>query len=115
MFTLRGSKLYVVHGFIWLQMKPKSWFSSSAFTTSHSSGGPRLEQTLLCTFGYKMDTSVVVPEDGLCDFTLYDSVFKNYTYNLETPYEDSLQHFLSFASQHVKTQYGVAFSFIPEE
>ncbi|KAH7945491.1 hypothetical protein HPB49_011406 [Dermacentor silvarum] len=63
-----------------------------------------LKPTLLCTVNHFTNRSVVAPDDGLCDFTFYDSFFKDETYDLAAPYKDSFNHFLELAAHHVKTQ-----------
>ncbi|KAK8784036.1 hypothetical protein V5799_009600 [Amblyomma americanum] len=87
--------------------------TSTKTTTTESE--PQLKQSLLCTVNHFVKPSMVPPDDGLCDITLYDSFFKNGTYNLGPPYDDSFQHFLEFAAQHVKTEYGAAFAYAYKE
>ncbi|KAL1481941.1 hypothetical protein MTO96_015255 [Rhipicephalus appendiculatus] len=50
--------------------------------------------TLLCTVNQFVNRSVVAPDDGLCEFTFYDSFFEDKTYDLAAPYKDSFNYFL---------------------
>ncbi|KAH7959971.1 hypothetical protein HPB49_015744 [Dermacentor silvarum] len=74
---------------------------------------PMDPQVLMCTYGAKTNASTVFPNDGMCDFIFFDSVYKNDRNFLADSdnFDVDLQHFLSVIPKYSKTTFGVGFAF----
>ncbi|XP_050031706.3 uncharacterized protein [Dermacentor andersoni] len=66
---------------------------------------------LICTFGELTSEATVVPEDGLCDYTFYDSLQKEGGSKLAGPFEPGFERFLEITARHSKTEYGVGLDY----
>nr|XP_050031705.2 uncharacterized protein LOC126527904 [Dermacentor andersoni] len=67
---------------------------------------------LICTVGDGLKLSMIFPDDGLCDYTFFDSLEKQRGATLAGPYTDVLKRFLDASSKSVKTQYGAGFDYV---
>ncbi|XP_065292069.1 uncharacterized protein [Dermacentor albipictus] len=79
-------------------------------TPSHSARAS-LRGALVCTVGIKLNRSVALPEDGLCDFTFFDSLQRNGLNELGGPFEENFRHFAESAARHTNTEYGAGFDY----
>ncbi|XP_077497177.1 uncharacterized protein LOC144107837 isoform X2 [Amblyomma americanum] len=70
-----------------------------------------LRGSLVCTVGVKLNRSLPLPDDGLCDFTFFDSLQRDGANELGGPFEDNFRHFLRHAAEHATTDYGVGFDY----
>ncbi|XP_049513972.1 uncharacterized protein LOC119431736 [Dermacentor silvarum] len=75
------------------------------------SARPSLRGALVCTVGTKLNRSMALPEDGLCDFTFFDSLQKNGLNELSGPFEENFRHFVESAARHTNTEYGAGFDY----
>ncbi|XP_065301972.2 uncharacterized protein [Dermacentor albipictus] len=72
---------------------------------------PMPKSPLICTFGELTSEATVVPEDGLCDYTFYDSLQKQGGSKLAGPFEPGFERFLEISARHSKTEYGVGLDY----
>ncbi|KAH6936510.1 hypothetical protein HPB50_018587 [Hyalomma asiaticum] len=73
-----------------------------------TTGKSLLSGTLLCTMAaVHFSSTFVFPADGLCDIITFNSLFVNGGNTLSPPYDDDLSNFLSTASGHRITEYGI--------
>lgn len=85
-------------------------------TTSTTTAGPRpLSRALFCTFGTKTTRNTRFPDNGLCDFIFYDSMYKN-GYNFvdqKNPFTADLEAVFTQAQsgRYTRTQFGLGFAF----
>ncbi|KAK8769747.1 hypothetical protein V5799_013788 [Amblyomma americanum] len=68
-------------------------------------------KSLLCTYGVKLDSTMVFPPDGLCDFVFFDSLYKNDTNKLDGPYSPNFDYFLIQAKKSSVTTYGAGLDY----
>ncbi|KAL3185815.1 hypothetical protein MRX96_028701 [Rhipicephalus microplus] len=70
-------------------------------------------QSVLCTFGSRTNYGTIFPADGLCDYIVYDSIYKNNKNPLIANWDYDLYSILSKAQKTdmTKTQFGLGFAF----
>ncbi|XP_075559750.1 uncharacterized protein LOC142591308 [Dermacentor variabilis] len=69
-------------------------------------------QRLLCTIGSTLNSSKMFPEDGLCDYMFYDSVYKRGPAPFEpNNVEAALSIFLGERPNMKDTKFGIGFSY----
>ncbi|XP_077491616.1 uncharacterized protein LOC144102177 [Amblyomma americanum] len=71
------------------------------------------ERPLVCTMGSKISTGAMFPDDGLCDYIFYDSIYKNRRNLLLNPrkFGNDLRIFLDSYSKYKITAFGLGFAF----
>ncbi|KAL1442990.1 hypothetical protein MTO96_030486 [Rhipicephalus appendiculatus] len=72
---------------------------------------PSLRGALVCTVGTKLNRSMALPADGLCDFTFFDSLQRDGVNELAGPFEENFRHFAEHAARHTATEYGAGFDY----
>ncbi|XP_037523764.2 uncharacterized protein LOC119400958 [Rhipicephalus sanguineus] len=77
-----------------------------------SSRRPRIgnvDEPLVCTMGAKINSTQMFPPDALCDYILYDSLYKGYTDPLLAPrgFDASLSAFVDAYPTYQATAFGV--------
>lgn len=70
-----------------------------------------LSQSLICTFGTKLNPTTVFPPDGLCDFIFFDSLYQNGTNKLDGDSSPNFMYFMEKAMEHNETTFGVGLDF----
>ncbi|XP_037520704.2 uncharacterized protein LOC119397343 [Rhipicephalus sanguineus] len=65
---------------------------------------------LVCVYGSGFNESLEFPEEGLCDLTVFDSLYKDDRNPWPEPDKD-LRHFLSAARRQRKSQFGLSFDY----
>ncbi|XP_070380398.1 uncharacterized protein [Dermacentor albipictus] len=69
-------------------------------------------QRLLCTIGSTLNSSDMIPEDGLCDYMFYDSVYKRGPAQFEpNNVEAALSIFLGERPNMNDTKFGIGFAY----
>ncbi|XP_049276166.1 uncharacterized protein LOC119406785 [Rhipicephalus sanguineus] len=76
---------------------------------------PSLRGALVCTVGTKLNRSLALPADGLCDFTFFDSLQRGGVNELAGPFEENFRHFAEHAARHTTTEYGAGFDYHASE
>ncbi|KAH7974524.1 hypothetical protein HPB49_016413 [Dermacentor silvarum] len=72
---------------------------------------PMPRSPLICTFGDSTSAATVAPEDGLCDYTFFDSLQKQGGNKLAGPFKQGFERFLAMTARHSKTEYGVGLDY----
>ncbi|KAH6921548.1 hypothetical protein HPB50_002187 [Hyalomma asiaticum] len=80
-------------------------------TRPASTTRPSLRGALVCTVGTKVNRSLALPADGLCDFTFFDSLQRNGVNELSGPFEENFRYFTEHAARHTITEYGAGFDY----
>ncbi|XP_077489263.1 uncharacterized protein LOC144100099 [Amblyomma americanum] len=85
-------------------------------TTSTSTVSPRQalpERPMVCTVGTNLRTPLMIPEDGLCDYLFYDSIFKDNRNVLVNPkgFENDMKIFAGNYRKFKQTAFGIGFAF----
>nr|XP_054925851.1 uncharacterized protein LOC126529576 [Dermacentor andersoni] len=70
-----------------------------------------LSQSVICTFGTKLNSATVFPPDGLCDCIFFDSLYKNGTNKLDGDSSPNFMYFKKKAMEHNETNFGVGLDF----
>ncbi|XP_077523134.1 uncharacterized protein LOC144133968 [Amblyomma americanum] len=65
---------------------------------------------MLCTVSSKFTAHSVVPEDGLCDFLFFESLYDDQKNVVREPYKAGFDYFLKQKTEMAKTTLGVSFS-----
>ncbi|XP_075730067.1 uncharacterized protein LOC142771944 [Rhipicephalus microplus] len=72
---------------------------------------PSLRGALVCTVGTKLNRSLALPADGLCDFAFFDSLQRDGVNELAGPFEENFRRFAEHAARHTTTEYGAGFDY----
>ncbi|KAL3222569.1 hypothetical protein MRX96_028351, partial [Rhipicephalus microplus] len=72
---------------------------------------PSLRGALVCTVGTKLNRSLALPADGLCDFAFFDSLQRDGVNELAGPFEENFRSFAEHAARHTTTEYGAGFDY----
>ncbi|XP_075726044.1 uncharacterized protein LOC142767716 [Rhipicephalus microplus] len=82
-------------------------------TTSRRPRVGKLDEPLVCTMGSKTNSTQMFPPDALCDYILYDSLYKGYTNPPLAPsgLDASLATFVDAYATYYTTAFGVGIAY----
>ncbi|XP_077489261.1 uncharacterized protein LOC144100098 [Amblyomma americanum] len=92
---------------------PKSTTGGSTAPPTRSPRQALNERPMVCTIGSKLSSGAMLPDDGLCDYIFYDSIYKNRRNLLLDPnnFGNDLRIFLDSYNTYRTTAFGIAFAF----
>ncbi|XP_077547652.1 uncharacterized protein LOC144159863 [Haemaphysalis longicornis] len=83
----------------------------TAKTAGHKRNFHFEKEAVICVYGTGFDEWLQFPEEGMCDMTILDSLYKDGRNPFEGPYENDYDHFIRHAREQTKDQFGLSFDF----